>query len=467
MTVPGDIVLRRSKDRRATGTRPGWLLILFLLTAGGVDRSAQSAMNPSDLAANALSSSNFPDINPAPGNTNTINIAGMDSPASATNADSVLPTTSDAVTGTNGLNAKLAMAHFFERTQQPQKAEMILLELLATNYPAAIQKSALIELGTVAQDENDLPRAQSIYSQFLDRWPGDVMIPEVLLRQGKIFRQIGLTDLALGKFYSVMASALSLKNDQFAYYQRLVLQTQVEIAETHYLMGHYVDAAEFYSRLLQNPDPALNRPQMQFRLIRSLTIIHRYDEAVGQAQDFLSRYADADEAPEVRYYLAQSLKALGRNAEALQQVLLCLQEQKIKTKNDPAVWAYWQQRVGNEIANQLYREGDYVKALEIYVNLAQLDSSPDWQVPVYYQMGITYEKLLQPQKAIETYNKILAQEAKVGTNATPGLQAVFDMAQWRIGFLKWQNKAQTVDQALATLTAAETGATNSPTKTSP
>jgi tetratricopeptide (TPR) repeat protein len=286
------------------------------------------------------------------------------------------------------------------------------------------------------------------------RWPNDIKVPEILLRQGEIFRQMGLNDLALGKFYSVMTSALALKNDQLAYYQSLVLQTQIQIADTHYLMGRFADAADFYSRLLLNESPALNRSQIQFRLVRSLSIIGRNNETVGQAQDFISRFPDADQVPEVRYYLAEALKALGRNNESLQQVLLCLQEQKIKTKNNPEAWAYWQQRVGNEIANQLYHEGDYVKALEVYINLAQLDSSPAWQVPVDYQMGMTYEKLLQPQKATDTYNQILARETEAGTNATPGLKAVFDMARWRIGFIKWQTNAEATAHSLAASAAA-------------
>ncbi len=138
--------------------------------------------------------------------------------------------------------------------------------------------------------------------------------------------------------------------------------------------------------------------------------------------------------PEVRYYLAEALKNLGQKTEALQPVLLCLREQKAKTQNHPEVWAYWQQRVGNDIANQLYHEADYVNALQIYINLSQLDTAPAWQVPVSYQMGMTYEKLLQPQKAVETYNAILARETEVGTNVTPALQTVFDMARWRANF---------------------------------
>ena len=365
--------------------------------------------------------------------------------------------------GTNEFISELVMAGYYKKTMQPEKAEPILISLLAANVPVPFQKEALLELAAVVRDENDLPRAQSIYTQYLTKWPDDPREPEVYLRQGEIFRQMGLTDLALGKFYSVMAESLSIKSDQFAYYQKLVLQTQVEIAETHYLMGHYVDAADFYNRLLQNSDPTLNRPQMQFRLIRSLTVIDRNDEAQAQAEDFLSRYPDSEEVPEVRYYLAQALKAQGRDSEALQQVLLCLKQQKTKSGNDPAVWLYWQQRVGNEIANQLYREGDYVEALEIYVDLAQLDSTPAWQVPVYYQMGLTYEKLSQPEKASDTYKKILAYEPQVGTNTTPGMQAVFDMAQWRINFLKWQQNAESVDQSLAAMAAAITNTPGSST----
>jgi tetratricopeptide (TPR) repeat protein len=358
------------------------------------------------------------------------------------------PTNSEPAAETNSANTKLAMAIYFANTRQPEKAEPLLVDLLAGNIPETIQKSALYELGMVVHDENDLPRAQSIYGQYLERWPGDVKVPEILLRQGEIFRQMGLNDLALGKFYSVMTSALSLKNDQLAYYQSLVLQTQVEIAETHYLVGQFADAADFYTRLLLNTDPSLNRAQIQFRLIRSLAIIGRNDQTVAQAKDFILRYPEADQVPEIRYYLAEALKALGQNADALQQVLLCLREQKSKTENNPQSWAYWQQRIGNEIANQLYHEGDYIDALLVYTDLEELDTSPDWQIPVDYQMGITYEKLSQPQKAVDTYNAILARQTDVGTNATSALQTVFDMARWRLSFIQWQTNAEAVDHSL-------------------
>ena len=133
----------------------------------------------------------------------------------------------------------------------------------------------------------------------MDRWPADLKVPEILLRQGQLFRSMGLNELALGKFYSVMTAALSLKGDQLDYYRNLVLQTQVEIAETHYMTGQFADAADFYSRLLQNTAPALNRSQIQFRLTRCLAIIGRHEQAIASAKDFLGHFPAADEVPEV------------------------------------------------------------------------------------------------------------------------------------------------------------------------
>jgi tetratricopeptide (TPR) repeat protein len=360
---------------------------------------------------------------------------------------------------------RLADARNLVNTRQFSLAESTLIGLLAADVPDEIRQNAMLNLGALVQEENDLPRAQDIFAQFLDRWPGDPHAPEILLRQGDIFRQMGLDSLALTKFYSVMTAALSLKNDQFANYERLVLQAQVHIAETHYQSGRFTEAVDFYSRLLKHIDNNADRMQIQFRLIRSLNAIGRNEEASGQAQDFLAHYQDASDEPEVRYYLAQSLKAAGQSDEALRQVLIFLRDQKKQTTEHPEVWAYWQQRVGNEIANQLYNKGDYVNALELYLSLSALDSADVWRLPVEYQVGITYERLSQPQKAINIYDQILVRETELGTNATPGLTAIFDMVRWRVGFLEWQNKAEADIRSSAVYTAAAVpSATNTPSE---
>lgn len=356
---------------------------------------------------------------------------------------------------------QLDLARSLRHNRLAPQAEPVLVDLLAADIPDPYRQSALLELALCAQDRSDLPRAQQIYSQFISRWPSDARTPEILLRQGQFFRQMGLNSMALTKFYSVMTAALALKSDKLDYYKRLVTQAQNEIAETHFQMGKFAEAVDYFTRLLKQNNPLLDRSLVQYRLLRALSEMDRHEEAMGQAQDFLTRFPEASERAEVRFIIAHSLKELGRNNEALQQVITLLQEQKALGSVKPEVWAYWQQRAGNEIANHLYREGDYTRALDVYQSLARLDSTPAWQIPVHYQVGMTYEKLSQPRLASEVYSNILSRELTVGTNAAPGLKTVFEMARWRVNFLGWQSRAESSNQEFAT-PARETTAVTDP-----
>ncbi|HUB87549.1 MAG TPA: tetratricopeptide repeat protein [Verrucomicrobiae bacterium] len=344
---------------------------------------------------------------------------------------------------------KLETARYLIKIRQTKDVEPMLVSLLDQKVPEDIQKPALLELAALAQTEDDLPRAQQIYAQYLEHWPNDTRVPEVLLQQGQLFRQMGLHDLALTKFYAVMTAALTLKNDRLDYYEHLVVEAQMEIAETHFSLGKFSDAAEYYTRLFQQNNPEIDKADVLYKLICCYNATTNYDEAAASAQDYLTRYPDGPEESEVRFYFATALKALGHDNESLQQVLLLLQEQQQRDIGHPELWAYWQQRAGNLIANQFYREGDYLRALDIYTSLAHLDASPQWQLPVWYQIGMTYEHLMQPLKAMETYSNIVNVTADLGTNATPSLSSISDMAQWRINFIQWQNNAETVNHQFA------------------
>ena len=412
-----------------------WLLCCCLLCA---------AATPSLRAQSTAAVTVARESAPAGTADNRVAIAETNTRAFSVYPSNAIPAEALSTAGLNNqLKAQLELARHFRHIRLPKQAEPLLIELLGDNTPDSMKQEALLELAMTVKEGGDLPRAQQIYAQYIGRWANDFLIPEILLRQGQLFREMGLNNLALAKFYAVMTSSLVLKNDKLDYYQRLVLSAQTEIAETHFQLGKYAEAADFYSRLLKQANPALNRAGAQYRLIRSLSALERSDETVAEGQDFLSHYPDAPEQPEVRFRLAQALKKLSRNGEALQQVLALLEEQKERTKEHPELWAYWQQQAGNEIGNQLYREGDYVRALNIYLALAQLNPQPAWQLPVGYQIGLTYERLAQPQKALQSYQAILQRQSEVGTNAPPGTKTLFEMARWRADFVQWQAKAET------------------------
>jgi len=330
--------------------------------------------------------------------------------------------------------------------KNPTLAAQTLINILQDNAGPEFKRKALFELALAEQDKNDFVKAQQVYSQYMQRYPEDPSAPEVLLRQGLLFRQMGVNTLAISKFYSVMSTALRLRLDKFEYYKNLVLQAQSEIADTYYLQGQFHESADFYTRLLKADSPSLNKQQIEFKLIRSLSYLTNQDETletINRSQKFLDSFPNDSDVPEVRFILASSYKTVGRNSDALKQVLLLLQSQQENAKGNPELWVYWQRRAGNEIANQLYKEADYLDALQIYQSLAALDTTPAWQAPALYQVGLVYEQLQQWQRASDTYSQITARRTELtGTNAPPSLSSLCEMAQWRKDYIAWLQKAR-------------------------
>jgi tetratricopeptide (TPR) repeat protein len=133
----------------------------------------------------------------------------------------------------------------------------------------------------------------------------------------------------------------------------------------------------------------------------------------------------------------------------LAQVLILLESQRAQAQAQPERWIYWQKRAGNEIGNQLYREGDYLGTLQIYERLAELDNTAAWQLPVWYQIGLVFERLQQPAKAMEIYSRLLARRPEVsGAHSTPSLNTLLEMTQWRRDNLTWFEKATATAAAI-------------------
>lgn len=345
--------------------------------------------------------------------------------------------------------------------------EKMLVSVLEEEPPAEFQRAALFELALAAQEQLKFARAQQIFAQYIQLFPQDPTIPEVLLRQGLIYRQMGAYNMAIGKYYAVMNSALGLKLEQFDYYKRLVLQAQTEIADTYYMQGKFAEAADFFTRILKQNAMELNRAQIHFKLIRCLSSLGKHTDVTTQARAFFEKYPDVTEAAEVHYIAASSFKALGRTRDAQAEVMLLLKSQADSVQTNPENWIYWQQRAGNDIANQLYLEGDYPNALALYNHLASLSDAAVWQVPIWYQAALIYERMSQPSKAVEKYSAILAREKDLGdAKDAPSVKAVIDMARWRKEQIDWRDRTEVAVQDLR-LSPVPTIGTNTASRVKP
>lgn len=320
-------------------------------------------------------------------------------------------------------------------------AEHYYQEALSMPVSKEKKRDCLIEIGRLYEEKkHKLAKAATVYEQVLQMFPNDAKLPELSLRLGRIYRELGSFKSSINKLYNVLHTSLRVTNGEE--YMALVRQAQYEIAQSHFAAGNYAEAATFFSRLKKIDMPPKDQSEVYFKSAYILFLNKDYAGALTAAQEFLPKFPTSDLAPEAQYLVVQSLKALNRYDDAVQETLKLLRAGKEYGKKNPKVWAYWQQKTGNDLANELYGKGDYLNALTVFQTLASLSESPEWRWPAIYQIALCFERLRYYDRALEAYsfltkNQLPESPSDPNDVAKLNLGTVREAAQWRLNYLKW------------------------------
>lgn len=332
-------------------------------------------------------------------------------------------------------------------------AEIAFRRILASRAagPAELP-AALLGLARVYRRQGALTKAAAIYERFLQDYPADYQVPDALLELGRTHRALGANQLAIARFYSVINSTIKLPGAEgFAHYQQLAKTAQFEIAETNFQMGEFAEAGKFYARLrLLDLAPA-DRARAHFKSAYSLYLGKNYEGAVTNLRSYLEQWPADEHEPEARYLLSLSLRALGRQQEALEATLQLLRTQQ--AAGDPKAWAYWQRRTGNQLANDFFQNGDTASALAVYQGLAALATDVNWRLPITYQIALCYERQRLTDLATAAYQSIVdgvtaGNEPAPRPPVSPELAELARMAAWRLNQLRWSDRT---DRQLASI----------------
>ena len=291
------------------------------------------------------------------------------------------------------------------------------------------------------QSGGHLERALQLLAEYVERYSRDPAVPEVLLRQGYLLRRLDLKDEAIEKFYLVLRSVPRIEGRNIAYSRRLVMMAQSAIADTCSDLGRHAEAAELYGRMLQTKSEELEVETVRIKQLRSLRESAADGVLERQAMGFLEDFPDSDYIPEARYFLAHSLKQQKKRDAALEQFQLLLEAVELAAPDRLTRWMPWKLRVGNELANQFYLEGDYLSSVSLYRALAKSNAEGQTRQSFQYQVGLCEERLGQVEEAIKTYQQIVdapatpSGGANTNANAVP-VQILRNMATLRISVLK-------------------------------
>lgn len=326
---------------------------------------------------------------------------------------------------------------------------LIMLYLGRLDVPVELRKELLVDLATMYYDSGDVIRAIQIYEKYAAAFPQDNQLPAIYLLLGNFYREIGTFRLAIARYYSVINSSINIGTEEIENYKDISLNAQKSIADTFYELGQYGEALKFFSRLTLLNLHEEEIAEIKYKEINALFHLERHDQVIVDANIFLSNYPSSNFVPEVYYLLSNSFRELGRSQESIKTVLNLLQYTREGESKNDGTWDYWQKRTADQLAEEFYKQGDYFSSLKIYQSMVRLKNTPEWQWPVLYKMGICFEKLKMPPKAITAYDMIISGERweNIDFKLSDSLQYIREMSEWRKENLQWN---QTVDRSVYT-----------------
>lgn len=302
------------------------------------------------------------------------------------------------------------------------------------------KEQVLFEMAELYRKEKLLPKAAAIYERLIEEFKESRRLPTVYMELGDLYREMGGLQVAISKYYMVLNSSLNISIDQVEKARELSLRAKLEIAETHAELLEYSESYRHYELLSKLELKPVDRMRVHYRMCNLLYELGRYQPAVNKLKEFLDTYKMSAHTPEIRYLLAKSYEKLNRKPEALREVVHILQRQSSPDTAHEGTADYWRQRTGNELANEFYQKRDYRSALTIYQSLAKYNSSPEWRWPAIHQIGLCFERLGLPDKAIMAYEEILSPEGgqEEEESLSSGMKTLREMAKWRLEHLNWE-----------------------------
>ena len=329
-------------------------------------------------------------------------------------------------------------------------AEQFYERALNIQLPVEKKRGLLLQMAEGYRARRSITKAITVYERFCSLFPNDPEKSGVLLKIGRLYRDVGAYKLALDRFYNVLQSVLKIKDGDPATYRADALTAQFEIAETYFIAGDYPQATKFYKLIKLLDLGPEDQEKVAFKSLYCEYLQDHRDTTITQGKDFIKQFPGSNHLPEVRFILAKTLKTENRTQEAFNQVMELLREGKSHAARNPELWAYWQKRAGNQIANEFYMQGDFLNALAIYQALAKLSDAPDWQWPVVFQMGLCFERLRYTPRAIEAFQYIVKEFNKhtEGKPVAEHLETLKQAAEWHIEQLTWKQDTEKQLRAL-------------------
>lgn len=260
----------------------------------------------------------------------------------------------------------------------------------------AFLKDAYYKLGRIYFQKKDYPKAIKAYEALLDRYPGDVLSPLVLERQGDCYAQLALYAIADKVYRKVL--------DEFPESSNWSL-TALKLGQLKENISEFVEAAEVYARIKRrDPNDPLG-PEAEYRRLEMELRIARTELGVAAERRFASVLRDARQSQseypgEVRFHSQEGLAAYSLDdfPAAVSALLKYLDEAGDLEKIAHCTFL---------LGDALFRLGNYREAAETLQQRVQMEGTEDERAHALFLLALCEKRLDEFDKAVKTLDELL------------------------------------------------------------
>ena len=309
------------------------------------------------------------------------------------------------------------------------------------------QKTSLSKLASLAEKEGRLEEAQQYLAVYVKRFPDDVLIPFVLLRQGDLYRNMGAYDLERQKYYDVIKAAprIELDNDEYNlnYVKRAVLTAQIKIAESFFDEAKtmptksaevgYSNSVEQFEKLkieglsgmdFGDEDGELSQADVSLKLIRALhelsiskkstrdvsidadqqEVIKSFERVHDEGDQFIKTHDAAltEKKGEVLYYVLHAIRNLNVGSSEILEDFRDLY--KLRLNDTDGKTLPWILKGADELGQYFFLEDKYKEASDVFQMHVELIAGAEGKSEKLLEMlyGLEYAGMLIDKKIEES-----------------------------------------------------------------
>lgn len=343
----------------------------------------------------------------------------------------------------------LEKARYYAKEESFELAERAYVELIEQTGTQEELEQALLELSEVYYESGQYVKGIEVLNMAFQRFGHLGLDAEKIYRLGEFYQAAGLYEKAVDIFYEVINTVVISGSEELDEYLPVARMAQFQIARTNYENGDFRKAYEAFDRIDVLDLSRENREVVLYYEIVSALKAGETERGGELIDEFFTEFPESEYSRELSYLRAEVLMMQGRPDEATDHLVKILDSFDSEDIGGSEERVFWKQQAGNRLANRFYAEGDYAVALRIYQGMLGLGDSPNWRLPIVYQMGLCFEKLGFFDRARESYTYLLEDLEQLSEKDwNRSLRHLEESVKWRSEVLQWRESAEATSAGL-------------------